>query len=304
MAARRREAGAYHRAVPSPKTISGQRHACRPVRSGADSTPKLARFAKEAATAVGRWLALRRQRQRDVGARTKHVGDPVTDLDLAGERRLRAAIAKRWPLHGFIGEETGATEVGRSHVWIVDPIDGTANFARNLQPWGVSVACLRDGHPIAGAVYAQPEDVTIVAAQGGGAQVGKQRLRIPEHAELDADSLVGVQWLRGATRLTFLQRLLSTGTRVRVFGSTVVQLCDVARGRLHANVQQQGKIWDVAAAGLIVQEGGGLFSRWDGSSIFPCTSTDLDRHHPSIAASPRVHRQIVGLLARRAVSPT
>jgi myo-inositol-1(or 4)-monophosphatase len=264
---------------------------------------ELARFAALAATDVGRWLAAERRRRGRVTARAKELGDPVTDLDLAGEQRLHRAIAERWPDHGFLGEETGARDAGRAHVWIVDPIDGTANFAAGLDPWGVSIACLRDGRPVAGALYLEPEAVTVVAARGAGARLGRRQLRMdPEGPALSPDSLLGAQWLRGARRLTFVTRLLETGTRVRVFGSTVVQLCDVARGRLAANVQEQGKVWDVAAAGLIVEEAGGRFTGWDGRPIFPRAVDDPAGHHPSVAAGPVAHRQILDLLPRAAVS--
>ena len=297
--------------MPGPNANSKRTRAA--IGPGAESALRLALFAAQCATNVGRWLVQERRQRATLGARNKAVGDPVTDLDIAGEERLRAMILRTWPRHGFIGEETGASHAERSHVWIVDPIDGTANFALGLQPWGVSVACLRDGDPIAGAVYAHPEDVTVVAARGKGVSIGGQRIRLRPQKPLGQkllgqkllgqellgpDSVVAVQWLRGTRRISFVNKLLSTGTRIRVFGCTVVQLCDVARGRLHANVQQQGRVWDVAASGLIVREAGGCFMGWDGRAIFPCSEADLPRHHPSIAASPAVHRQILDLLGR------
>lgn len=274
----------------------------------ATETPRrLARFAADAAQAVGRWLVRERERRRSLGARDKGEGDPVTDLDLAAERRLRDSIARHWPRHGFVGEETGTAELERAHVWIVDPIDGTANFAAGLSPWGVSVACLRDGVPLVGAVYAFPDDATVVAQRGGGTHLvraggGWRRIHTPATARLAASSVVGVQWFRGVRRLPFLAPILATGTRVRVFGCTVAQLCDVARGRLQANVQQQGKVWDIAAAGLIVEEAGGRFSRWNGRPVFPCSPRELTQHHATVGGPPAVHRQLVRLLAPAPVS--
>jgi len=265
--------------------------------ASAESVQRLARFAARSATEVGRWLAAERARRRSLGARAKAVGDPVTDLDVAGEELLRARILRRWPGHGFVGEETGTHEPGRAHVWIVDPIDGTANFAAGLSPWGVSVACLRDGLPVAGAIYLSPEDVTVVAARRQGTRIGRIRVAMPPRTRLDAGSIVGVQWFRGLCRVPFLSRLLASGARVRVFGSTVVQLCDVARGRLDANVQQQGRVWDIAAGALVVEEAGGAFTRWDGRPVFPCTPADFGAHHASVAAWPALQRKIVRSLA-------
>jgi len=288
--------------VPAPKTNSGRRS---PRARPAHEDAQLLRFAGAAARAVGRWLARERQRRGAVPKRDKGVGDPVTDLDVTAERKLRERIERRWPTHGFVGEETGSARLDAAHVWVVDPIDGTANFAAGLAPWGVSVACLRDGAPIAGAVYNHPEGVTVLAQRGGGASIAGEpaaHLRLRDDACLDPDAVIGVQWFRGRTRLPFLPRLLATGTRVRVFGCTVVQLCDVARGRLQANVQEQGRIWDVAAAGLVVEEAGGRFTRWDGRPLFPCTAADLERHHATVAAPPAIHAHLVRALRAVPVS--
>lgn len=252
----------------------------------------IATFAADLATRVGRWLERERLRRRTLGARSKAVGDPVTDLDIAGERRLRAAIRRRWPEHGFLGEETGGADLGRDFVWIVDPIDGTANFAAGLAPWGVSVACLHRGLPLVGAVHAVPEGVTMHAIHGRGAYLGRRRITIAD-TPLGPDSILSVNWFRAAENLAFVTALVRTGARVRVHGSTVVQLLDVARGRMAANIQQQGKVWDFAAAGLIVQEAGGLFGDWAGRPLFPCPPERWADHHASIAAAPGVARGLI-----------
>lgn len=226
----------------------------------------------------------------------KAVGDPVTVLDLEAERRFRAAIAKAWPTHGFLGEETDATGIDREYIWIVDPIDGTANFAADLMPWGVAVACVTRGVPIAAAVFTMPRAETTVACTGRGAHVAGERIRLRDRTRLGADSLIGTQWFRGETDLPFLPRLLATGSRMRVLGSTVTQMCDVAAGRLHANVQPQGRIWDIAAPALVVLEAGGQFTDWAGRPIFPLAQLDPARHHPAITGSPSIVREVVDLL--------
>lgn len=256
----------------------------------------MAAFAADLATRVGRWLARERVRRRSVGKRSKALGDPVTALDLAGEARLREAIARRWPEHGFLGEESGSHATERSLVWIVDPIDGTANFAAGLQPWGVSVACLLAGQPVVGAVHCQPEGVTVHAARGRGAFLGRHRLTIAE-PELGADAILSLNWFRGAEQIRFVQRLVDTGARVRVHGCTVVQMVDVVRGRMAANIQEQGKVWDLAAAGLIVLEAGGVVLDWRGRALFPWPAERWDEHRASLAAAPAAARALVRRLS-------
>ena len=159
----------------------------------------------------------------------------------------------------------------------------------------VSVACLHRLQPVAAAVYCFPEGALYSAAKGLGAFRGRQRLSPPK-THLDDSAILGVQWIRGVRRLAFLPRLLETGARIRNHGCTVAQLCDVAMGRLDANLQEQGKIWDVAAAGLIAEEAGARFTDWRGRPIFPFPSLQADLDHPSLAAMPGVHRRLVRLL--------
>jgi myo-inositol-1(or 4)-monophosphatase len=137
--------------------------------------------------------------------------------------------------------------------------------------------------------------VTYHAGLGRGAYRGRRRLRLAPRP-LDDATILGVQWHRGARTLDYLDELVATGGRVRNLGCTVAQLCDVAAGRLDANVQEQGKLWDFAAAALVVTEAGGLFTDWHGAAIFP-VDPDPDVHQPSIAAHPTMHRRLCAMLS-------
>ncbi len=236
--------------------------------------------------------AVERQRGRPVPMHRKGPGDYVTARDLAIERRLRRAVRSQHPGHGWLGEETGAHATAAEFVWLCDPIDGTSNFARGLAPHAIALACLHRGMPVAAAAFCMPERALYSAAAGLGAWRDRRRLRLRAKA-LGPASIVGVQWLRSARSFAMLERLSPTGARMRNFGCTVVQLCDVATGRLDANVQEQGRIWDLAAAALIVLEAGGRFTAWDGRPLLPFRDLSGARHHPSLAAAPRAHAQLV-----------
>ena len=243
---------------------------------------------------------VRRASVRPPELRRKGPGDFFTAVDLRIEARLRRILAAAHPGHGFLGEETGATDAGADFVWIVDPIDGTNNFGRGLRCHAVAVACLHRGRPVAAAMSCQPEDQIYSAARGLGAFRGRRRIRL-QPRRLDDGSIIGCQWHQASRSLDFVAALVATGARLRNFGCTVVHLCDLVMGRLDANVQQQGKIWDIAAPGLLVLEAGGRFTSWDGSPVFPA---DLDGavHHPTLAAAPAIHRKLRTALART-VSP-
>lgn len=247
----------------------------------------LARIVAEAADRVVR----RRTTSRRSDVRRKGPGDFVTAVDLATERWLRTRLSALVPEAGFLGEETPASDLNHGLVWCVDPIDGTSNYAHGLPQFAVAVALLDRLRPVVAAVWTAPEAVVFSAARGLGALRNGRPLRVRSGRTAD-DAIHGAQWFRGGGDLRFLAALQTRGARIRTFGSTVVQVMDVACGRLDANVQQQGRIWDVAAPGLILIEAGGRFTDWAGRSVFPFPSLDVE-HTATLAAPPNVHRRLL-----------
>lgn len=224
----------------------------------------------------------------------KGVGDFVTAVDVRAERLLREQLRRVLPEAGFLGEEGASEHLDRDFVWVVDPIDGTSNFANGLPHHAVAVALVWRRQPVLGVLACEPEGVLYTAIAGDGARRMGRRVRIPA-GRADDGAIFGCQWHRGQQDLAFLASLQSTGARIRTFGCTVVQLTDVVMGRLHANVQQQGRIWDIAAAGLVVQEAGGRFTDWSGKPVFPFHDLECG-HTATIAAASGVHRRIVRML--------
>jgi len=247
--------------------------------------------------ATGATVRAAQRRVGSLGARRKGIGDFVTDVDVRTERSLRRALVRLLPEAGFLGEETDPHDLDRELLWVVDPIDGTSNFASGLAHFAVSVALLCRGQPILAALWAEPAGLLFTARLGAGARHDGRRLRCPPGA-IDDSGMIGCQWFRGQGDLRFVAALQRGGSRVRTFGSTVTQLLDVAQGRLDANVQEQGRIWDFAAAGLVVTESGGRFTTWNGANVFPIR--DLAVTHTATIASPRnIHRTLCRWLAGR-----
>lgn len=246
----------------------------------------VARIATNVAAAQGRL------RPSDV--KRKAVGDFVTAIDLRIEKQLRRELTTLLPEAGFLGEESEATELHNDWLWVVDPIDGTSNFARGLPHFAVSVALLFRGQPTLAAMHCAPEDAIYTAVHGMGCWRNRQRQLAPR-GRFDDGAIIGCQWFRGQDDMGFLARLQSKGARIRTLGSTVVQLADVVRGRLDGNVQQQGRSWDFAAAGLVAVEAGLRFTDWRGKAVFPIKDLSVV-HTATIAATPAVHGKIVALL--------
>ena len=260
---------------------------------------------KVAIDGVLRAAALATTRGRRVGARAprrKGVGDFVTAIDLACERLLKKELLAGFPSAGFLGEETAANALDRDFVWVVDPIDGTSNFANGLPHWSVAVALMHRGSPVVAAMWCEPEGALYTAIDGFGALCnGKPLPRATPR--WDDGAIAGCQWHRGQQQLQFLAALQRDGARIRTFGCTVAQLIDVACGRLDANVQQQGRLWDIAAPGLLLLEAGGLLTDWRGKPVFPLLDLACG-HLPTIGAMPKVHAKIVSRLrTHRVVVP-
>lgn len=266
-----------------------------PAEPTAATIRTLLRSARHLVDDAGRAVARAVAGGRRPGVRRKGKGDFVTALDLAIERRMRQQLRATHPEHGFIGEETRAHSPDADYAWIVDPIDGTSNFARGLPHYGVSAACLFRGQPVAAAVFCMPESALYSAGLGLGAFRGRRRLRTPP-GRLDDGAIIGAQWFRDSNDLGFVQRLIRTGARIRTFGCTVAQLCEVAAGRLDANVQQQGRVWDIAAAVLVLREAGACCTSWRGKEIFPVSSLVAPVHHATLAAPRNVHGRLLRVL--------
>lgn len=249
-----------------------------------------------AVTAVAAIVGKAQHRLPAAAIRRKGLGDFVTLVDVRAERQLRAALAKALPEAGFLGEESKPCGLDREWVWVVDPIDGTSNFARGLPHFAVAVALLWRGQPVLACLHCAPEGSTYTAVSGAGAHRDGRRIHIPA-GRLDDGAVFGCQWQRDRQHYDFLARLQRRGGRIRTFGSTVVQLADVAMGRLDGNVQEQGRVWDVAAAGLLVLEAGGRFTDWTGRPVFPLPDLDIG-HIPTVAAPANIHRRLLALLAR------
>jgi myo-inositol-1(or 4)-monophosphatase len=202
--------------------------------------------------------------------------DEVTAMDREVEDLIRSRIATAFPDDAVLGEEAGASSglAQAQVVWVIDPIDGTANYARGIAHYAVSVGCVADGQPLLCALYDPSHDRLYHAARGEGAWLSEgggaaRRLAVSMVASLDA-ATVEVGWsLRRsqADYLALLQRVMSAGCAFRRAGSGALGIADVAAGRTEGYCELHINSWDCAAGLLLVTEAGGRvndFFRGDG----------------------------------------
>lgn len=198
----------------------------------------------------------------------KDDGTPVTSADVDVDERITATVAARFPTHGVVSEELDAVAGDAPWQWVVDPVDGTSNFAAGLPYWGVSIALCHEGVPVLGVVDAPRLGQRWHAVRGGGAHRDGVRLAVRRGVSLDDPRTAHLPFL---TTLSFLRRV-PDGARVRlhprVLGAAAVDACLVADGTAVASLVSKGRVWDVAAAAVVVEEAGGVARRL-GSALFP-----------------------------------
>ncbi len=203
--------------------------------------------------------------------RHKSAVDIVTDVDVQSEKEVCATLLSAFPTHSILGEEGGA-RVGSDprYRWIIDPIDGTTNYAHGFPFFCVSIGFEVDGKLTLGVAYAPSLDELFVAEAGRGATVNGRPIQVSATSELTQALLAtGFPYDRGefARALKSFELVSMHSQAVRRAGSAVLDLCYVACGRLDGYWEHQVKPWDMAAGVLVVLEAGGTVTATDGSAF-------------------------------------
>ena len=205
-------------------------------------------------------LAMTERRAGNLIIRSKGPQDFVTDVDIRIESAIRSRIAREYPADTVLGEEAGLSRKTGDVTWLVDPIDGTANYIHGLGHWSVSIAALVGGDLAFGVVYDPMRDEIFMARAGEGAANGNGT-RLHTAAIVDmAQATVGVGYCTGfppARHAASIANLIAAGASYRDLGSAALSLAYVANGRLDAYVEAGITSWDIAAGVLIVTEAGG-----------------------------------------------
>jgi myo-inositol-1(or 4)-monophosphatase len=196
--------------------------------------------------------------------------DLVTEYDRRSEARLLERIGARFPGHAVLAEESGAhaSPAGSGVRWILDPLDGTTNFAHNYPFFGVSVGAEVDGAMAAGAVYDPVRDEMFAAARGAGATLNGRAIAVTACARIeDALLVTGFPYdvrEHPERHLPLFQDFLVRAQGVRRDGSAALNLCYLAMGRFDGFWEGNLSPWDVAAGSLIVREAGGRITDYAG----------------------------------------
>lgn len=197
--------------------------------------------------------------------RRKGTIDLVTEMDQQAETLIAEMLRKAFPTYGFVGEEGGEQFVSDAPRWLVDPLDGTTNYAHNYPFFAVSIALEQENEVVLGVVYNPVLDELFAADRGQGATLNGQPIHASETGNL-GDSLLASgfpynAWTTRADNGREWHRLLKRVVSLRSDGSAALDLCHVAMGRLDGYWELDLEAWDMAAGSLIVQEAGGIVTQ-------------------------------------------
>lgn len=258
-------------------------------------------LASEAARRAGRLQMERYERLERIVHKSAH--DVVTEVDELSEELIISLLREQYPADAFLAEESGRSHVvapaaesdsGEQRLWVIDPLDGTVNYANGIPIFCVSIGLVVGGRPVVGVVYDPARDELFSAHAGRGARLDGAAIHHPAKARL-SDLVVSLALPhRGWSQR---ERRVRRGIRVsRAMGSAALALAYVANGRFDGFVQSGGlSLWDICAAGLIALEGGARVTTLSGEGWFDLAMSD--KSIGLLAAAPVHHRTLLEMLA-------
>ncbi len=221
------------------------------------------------------------------------INNLVTEADHASEKAIIEAIKKDFPDHFILSEETGEIPTQSEYKWIIDPIDGTVNFANGIPICCVSIGLEKDGEMILGAVYNPLMNEFFFAQKGFGASLNDKKILVSSKTEVAKSCLVTgfpYTYLDAPNGpIQVFEKLIRKGIPVRRLGSAAIDLCWVAAGRFDGFYEHNLQAWDSAAGFLIVEEAGGKVTDFKGNYFSP--------HQPHIiATNGKIHDELLGVV--------
>lgn len=223
----------------------------------------------------------------------------LTETDIAIGQFLVEKVKKIYPNYNIIDEEAGVVDNGSEFTWVIDPIDGTSNFAVGVPTYGIMMGLLQNETPIAGGFIIPPTNELYLAEKGSGTTLNDKKITVTKEENLQ-NCLVayGIDGHKDNPELTrkqikILEEIVLNIRNLRSSGSEPVDVGYVASGRYGARLNEHAKIWDMVAPQIIIEEAGGVFTEFDGKPVDytnPLTKTNVA--YSCCAASPVLHKQL------------
>ncbi|MCD6583752.1 MAG: inositol monophosphatase [Candidatus Omnitrophica bacterium] len=213
----------------------------------------------------------------------------ATEIDREAEKIIVEKIKIKFPHHGILAEEGERKDMDSDYLWIVDPLDGTHNYIRNIDIFGVSVGVFSKGRFILGVIYMPSSQELYVAEEGGGSYKNGKRIYTSLRENLKECSFSFDSSIRYSPKvmLNSLGKLAQEVFNIRMFGSSARVLGYIAEGKLDGAIEYHDRPWDFAGGVCLIQEAGGKFTDFEGAYPTPQSigylTTNKLIHHKILA---------------------
>ncbi len=218
--------------------------------------------------------------------------DLVTEFDRKAQETIVNIIREKYPTHGILAEEDLSIDLDAEYVWVIDPIDGTTNYAHHSPIFSVSIGLLHQNDPIVGVVYAPAMSEMFVAAKGQGATLNDMPIQVSNIGKI-SQSVLGTGFYYDdqiiKKNLVYFGSLIHQSRAIRRLGSAALDMCWVAMGRFDSYWEMGLNAWDVTAGRIIISEAGGLVSDFEGGKY------ELDTHN-LLCSNGLIHDEMMAAL--------
>ncbi len=225
----------------------------------------------------------------------------VTKADVESEKKIIEIILENFPNHNTLGEETGFQNRNSEFTWVIDPLDGTSNFAAGLPWFGVIICVLKNSIPVMSGCFLPVQNENYFAEKGKGATRNGKKIIVS--AETNLKNILA------AYSLDFSDEAGKTERETKVIGNLVknirnlrgtnclIDFCYTADGKLGACINQTTKIWDIAGPGLIIEEAGGMVTDISGNQFdFTLNETNYNRNFTIVCSNKMLHPELIKLM--------
>jgi len=225
----------------------------------------------------------------------------VTESDFKSEEFIRKAITESYPSHNILGEEHGYEDKMSEYTWVIDPLDGTSNFAAHIPWFGILIALLKQNIPMLSGAYLPMSDELYYAAKGNGSYKNDQKIHVNSETNLrnllccySLDYSTNAKKTEGEVQI--IKRLVQQCRNLRST-NCLIDFCFVADGKLGGTINQSMKIWDISSPQLILEEAGAKVTDIQGNRIvYSPSEKSLTENYTAVAANPTIHDKIMDLV--------
>lgn len=221
--------------------------------------------------------------------------DLVTNIDKASEKLITDFVRKKYPSHGILAEESGNIKSGSEYSWVIDPLDGTVNFAHGLPIFSVSIGLQKNDETVAGVVYDVAQNIIYSGERGSGAFANDEKIEVSKNSNIAHSVLVtGFPYNIKENPYNALDKfvaLTKASRGMRRLGSAAIDFCYVAKGVFDGFWEVYLNPWDICAGKLIVEEAGGLVTDFEGNQI-NINSKQI------LATNGKIHSNMVEILQK------